>query len=535
MVCGKIRVMKIRTDKPNKRMELLLQKQVEQGLSACEKDTLIALQQARLDFLEEQFRLAQNKLFASKSEAHSGQGDLFNEVEEIAQFEQEKADSEDEPAPEKKKRTRNTKPFADHIPREVIVHDIDEADKVCECCQGEMHCMGKDVTEKFVFVPATTKVEEHHRLKYACRGCEKNGTNTPIKQAPPVASILPKSYATPSIIAQLITAKYQHGLPLYRQEVIFSQLGIDLCRQTMSDWLIKIANVLHPILYEYWHKVLLQQDVIKADETTLQVIEDDNIKSYMWVYCSGADTPAGNIYGDTAPNIVLYDYQPSRAGKCAADFLQNDNQQDYTGYLQVDGYPGYHQLPATLVVCMAHIRRKFKEADKAQSKHSQKTGKATWALNHIQKLYRIEEAIKTLPIEERYKIRQEKSVPLLIQFKTWLDKSAPHVLPESLLGKALNYALNQWEKAIRYCDDGRLDIDNNRSERAIKPFVMGRKAFLFSKTAKGANASATLYSIVQTAIANGLVPYDYLMHVMEKIMNGENDPEKLAPWNVTLS
>jgi transposase len=174
-------------------------------------------------------------------------------------------------------------------------------------------------------------------------------------------------------------------------------------------------------------------------------------------------------------------------------------------------------------------------SDKAQSKNSQKTGKAKWALNHIQKLYRIEEAIKILQIEERYKIRQEKSVPLLIQFKTWLDKSAPHVLPESLLGKALNYALNQWEKAIRYCDDGRLDIDNNRCERAIKPFVMGRKAFLFSKTAKGANASATLYSIVQTAIANGLVPYDYLMHVMEKIMHGENDPEKLAPWNVTLS
>jgi transposase len=371
--------MKTRTDKPNKRIELLQQKQAEQGLSASEKDTLIALQQARLDFLEEQFRLAQSKLFASKSEVHVGQGDLFNEVEEIAQLEQEKADSKDEPAPEKKKRKRNTKPFADHIPREVIVHDINEADKVCECCQGEMHCMGKDVTEKFVFVPATTKVEEHHRLKYACRACEKNGTKTPIKQAPSVASILPKSYATPSIIAQLITAKYQHGLPLYRQEVIFSQLGIDLCRQTMSDWLIKIANVLHPILYEYWHKLLLQQDVIKADETTLQVIKDDNIKSYMWVYCSGADTRAGNIKGDTAPNIVLYDYQPSRAGKCATDFLRNDNQQDYTGYLQVDGYPGYHQLPATLVVCMAHIRRKFKEADKAQSKNSKKTGKAKTA------------------------------------------------------------------------------------------------------------------------------------------------------------
>ncbi len=150
--------------------------------------------------------------------------------------------------------------------------------------------MGKEVNEKLVFVPALTKIEEHHRLKYACTGCDKNDTKTPIKQAPPVPSILSKSYATPSLIAQLIAAKYQHGLPLYRQEVIFRQLGIELSRQTMSDWLIKIANVLHPVLYEYWHKILLQQDVIKADETPLKVIKDDNIKSYMWVYSSGADS-----------------------------------------------------------------------------------------------------------------------------------------------------------------------------------------------------------------------------------------------------
>jgi transposase len=523
--------------KPNKRdieIELLQQKQAKQGLSGEEKDTLITKLSQRLDFLEEQFRLAQHKRFASQNEAHPGQDDLFNEVEDIAEFEREQADSEEKQPTQKKKRTRNTKPFAAHITREVIVHDIDDADKVCACCQGEMHCMGKDVNEKLVFVPALAKIEEHHRLKYACRGCDKNDTKTPIIQAPPVPSILPKSYATPSLIAQLIAAKYQHGLPLYRQEVIFRQLGIELSRQTMSDWLIKIANVLHPVLYEYWHKILLQQDVIKADETPLKVIKDDNIKSYMWVYSSGADSPAGNINGDSAPNIVLYDYQPTRAGKCAVDFLQNDDKQHYTGYLQVDGYAGYHKLHCNLVVCMAHIRRKFDEAKKAQSKSSQKTGKADWALSQIQKLYRIEKQIKGLPIEERYRTRQEKSVPLLNQFKTWLDKSAPNVLPESLLGKALNYALNQWDKTIRYCDDGRLDIDNNRSERAIKPFVMGRRAWLFSQTANGANASATLYSIVETAKANGLVPYDYLVHVMEKIMQGDTEPEQLLPWNVKL-
>ncbi len=313
MVCGKIRAMKLSLEQSSKRIAMLKQKRDEQGLTTTEKDSLIALQEARLDFLEEQFRLARHKLFASNSEAHPKQDDLFNEVEttaalELEQAKSEQADDGQTPAQEKKKRPRNTKPFADHIAREVIIHDIDEADKVCQCCQGQMHVMGKDVTEKCVFVPATTKIEEHHRLKYACRGCEQHGIKTPIKQAPPAPSILPKSYATPSLLVQLIIAKYQHGLPLYRQEVIHKQLGIDLSRQTMSDWLIKIANVLHPVLYEYWHNILLQQAVIKADEMTLQVIKDDNINSYMWVYCYGADSPAGKLKGDSAPNIVLYDY-----------------------------------------------------------------------------------------------------------------------------------------------------------------------------------------------------------------------------------
>lgn len=178
MVYGKIRAMKLSLEQSSKRIEMLKQKRDEQGLTTMEKDSLIALQEARLDFLEEQFRLARHKLFASNSEAHPKQDDLFNEVEEIAALAQsnnEEADDEQTPAQEKKKRTRNTKPFADHIAREVIIHDIDEADKVCECCKGQMHVMGKDVTEKCVFVPATTKIEEHHRLKYACRGCEQHG------------------------------------------------------------------------------------------------------------------------------------------------------------------------------------------------------------------------------------------------------------------------------------------------------------------------------------------------------------------------
>ena len=526
--------MKTRTEqayaKRQKRIKFLDEKESEQGLSMDEAKELIGLQRQRLVFLEEQFILAKQKLFAGKNEAYPGQGELFNEPEDIADKAEAQALADEDTTEYKvtRKKHNQTKPFDDSLEREVFNHDLSDEEKVCQCCQSQMHCIGSDVTEKLEFIPATTKVIEHHRFKYACRTCEKNGTKTPIKQAPKVPSILPKSFATPSLLAQLIVSKYQHGLPLYRQETIFTQLGIHLSRQTMSDWLIKIATLFKPILYEYWHTQLLMQSYIRADETTMVVVKDDNIKSYMWVYCCGADTPAGNIKDDTTPNIVLYEYQPSRAGRHAATFLGG-----YQGYLSADGYQGYEKTQANLVACLAHIRRKFNDAKIAQGK-SGKTGKADWALNHIQKLYRIEKQIKDASIDERYRIRQEKAVPLLAQFKTWLDKSSRAVLPESLLGRAIQYALNQWDKFIRYCEDGRIDVDNNRSERAIKPFVIGRKAWLISQTKNGANTSAVLYSIIETAKANGLKPYDYLMHVMQKMMEGNAVPEDLLPWKVKL-
>lgn len=522
--------MKTKPNTLDKDIDMLQKKQAEQGLSDAEKDVLIDTLLQRNSFLEEQFKLAKQKLFASKNEAYPGQGELFNEAESLESVEAdvEPTDESDLTEYQVKRKRRNNRPFADHIEREVVVHDISEDEKVCGCCQGELHCIGQDISEKLEFVPAKTKVIEHHRLKYACRGCETKGTSSTMKQAPAAPSILPKSYATPSLVSQIITSKYQYGLPLYRQEAIFKQLGIHLSRKTMSDWVLKVAVILKPLLYEYWHQLLLAQNTIRADETPVTVVSDDNVKSYMWVYNSGADSPAGNISGDTTPNIVLYDYQPTRKGQCPVDFLQG-----YQGYLQVDGYAAYQQTHAKLVACLAHMRRKFMEAKKAQGKNS-KVGKADWALNHIQKLYRIETHIKSMTVEQRYAIRQEKSVPLLAQFKTWLDTSAASVLPESLLGKAVSYNLNQWDKFIRYCDDGRLDIDNNRSERAIKPFVIGRKAWLVCQTANGANASATLYSVIETAKVNGLVPFDYLMHVLEKCVDPGCSPENLLPWKVKL-
>ena len=485
------------------------------------KKLLLAEREKNL-YLMEQFRLAQQKTFGASSEGHPGQGQLFDEAEsELA-----------EPLPEAsviESHTRNKpkrKPLPADLPREVIVLDIADEDKICDCCHGTLHKIGEDKSEKLAFIPAQVKVIETVRPKYACRGCDKEGKSVPIKQASALPAIIPKGIATPSLLSQIATSKYQYGLPLYRQESMFKQYGIELSRKTMADWMIRCAESLE-VLYKLLRQTLLQQSVIQADESTLKVVNEDKSTCYMWLYCTGADSP---VPESSIPNIVLYDYQRSRAGRCAVDFLEG-----YQGYLQVDGYAGYEQTRGKLVGCFAHARRKFMEAKQSQPKG--KSGKADMALNQIQQLYAIERQIKDKTPEEKYKIRQEKALPLLNKFKAWLDKSSLHITPKSKMGEAIGYNLNQWYKLIRYIEDGRLSIDNNRAERAIKPFVIGRKNWLFSNTAKGAQASATLYSIIETAKANGLVPFDYLHHLLNELPERQVDSDltDLLPWNVRLN
>ena len=268
---------------------------------------------------------------------------------------------------------------------------------------------------------------------------------------------------------------------------------------------------------------LVKQPVIQADETTLKVIREDKTKCYMWVYCSGTDSPQDN----EIKNIVLYDYQASRAGSCAVNYLKGFN-----GYLQADGYKGYEQVDSELIGCMAHARRKFVEAQTAGPKN--KSGRANLAINKIAKLYRIETSIKDSSSDEKKIIRAEKSLPLINDFKKWLDKSALQVLPKSAIGKAIQYSLNQWEKLSGYIKSGDINIDNNRAERAIKPFVIGRKNWMFCNTASGANASATLYSLIETAKANGLTPFNYLMLLLEELPKQPEDLDYLMPWNAEL-
>jgi transposase len=483
--------------------------------------TELAKKDQHIHYLIEQFRLAQQRRFGKSSEASPDQLELFNEAEQIMEEAEkaEKADGEHETITYTRTRPRR-QPLPESLPREQVIHDLDEADKTCDDCGHALHRMGEEKSEQLEFIPARIKVIEHIRPKYSCRHCEQHGTRVNIKIAPVAPAAIPKSIATPSLLSQIITSKYQYALPLYRQEALFKQYGIALSRKTMADWMIKSSRLLQRI-HQRLHEILLQQSVIHADETPMKVIHADKKQSYMWVYCSGSDSPADDARAP--PNIILYDDQNSRAGQCARDYLR-----DYTGYLQVDGYAGYQQTRATLVGCMAHARRKFIEAQKAQPKG--KTGKADWAVNHIRKLYRIETALKDKTVQETHDARQRQSLPLLEQLKDWLDKSALQVPPKSAIGKAIAYSLRQWPKLIRYVEDGRLSIDNNRAERAIKPFVIGRKNWMFANTQNGAHASAILYSLVETAKANGLTPFDYIQHLLNELPKQPGEIDSLLPW-----
>ncbi len=446
--------------------QLLLEQQALLESKDCEleaKDSKIFELNQSYQTLLEQFRLAQHHRFGRSSEVCEVQGELFNEAETLAEDGTLEVDTTPEPetTPPKTKEKPKRKPLPDHLPRVQVIHDIDEADKQCDCCGHQLQKMGEDVSEKLEFIPAKVIVIENIRLKYSCQYCEKHGTESNIKQAPVPSSPIPKGYATPSLLSQIITSKYQYALPLYRQETMFKQHGIEIGRRTMSDWMMKSGALFKP-LYQLLREILLSQPVIQADETTVKVINDERAKSYIWVYCSGADSPASShttFKGiPIMRNIVLFDYQDgSRSGACPLKFLG-----DFNGYLQTDGYAAYH--------------------------------KVNIAINFIQKLYAIEKTIVTLSVDEKLKQRQAKSEPILTDFKAWLDKSALQVSSKGKLGIAIKYSLNQWGKLKRYTESGLLNIDNNRAERAVKPFVIGRKNWLFNINHKGAETSAMLYS-----------------------------------------
>ena len=504
--------------------QLLLK--VQEEVVALEKEAA-RLEQRQQDYqqqiikLQEQNTLLIQRLFGRKSEQssdpNSPQLEIFNEAESLAEVVPEASVEEFEEevvAPTKRRGKR--KPLPAELPRIEVVHELPEHELTCECgCRK--HVMGEETSEQLEIIPMQIRVIKHIRKTYACKGCER----APVTADKP-AQLIEKSLASPSVLAMLLTTKYADGLPLYRFETVLSRHGIDIPRQTLARWVIQCGEHLQPLLNLMRDK-LLDSPVIHCDETRVQVLKepgrDPSSQSWMWVQTGGPpDKP-----------VILFDYTTSRAQEVPLRLLAG-----YRGYLMTDDYAGYNAVAAQAGVerlaCWAHARRKFVEAQKVQPKG--KTGRADVALNLINKLYGIERDLKEASAEQRHQGRQQHSLPLLAQLKAWLEKTQPQVTAQNALGKAVNYLASNWSRLERYIEAGHLPIDNNAAERAIRPFVIGRKNWLFSDTPKGATASAQLYSLVETAKANGQEPYAYLRHILEYLPQATTveDYEALLPW-----
>lgn len=483
-------------------------------------------------WLKEQFLLARQKRFGASSEKTelTGVESLFNESEvTLDRSAKEATDEKAITCTRAAKRTGHRQEILSDLPTETREYRLSVEDQVCSCCGGPLHEMSTQTRDELVIIPAKVKVIKHVRYVYSCRHCDREEIETPIVTAPGPAAIIEKSLASSSAIAYIMGQKFVESMPLYRIEKSFERMGVELPRAILSNWVIKGGEMLSPI-YGRMKQHLLSLPVLHADETTLQVLREAGrpaqSKSYMWMYRSGRE----------GPPIILYEYQPTREGDHPKQFLS-----EFSGYLHVDGYAGYGGMPqVTLLGCWAHARRKFVEAQKVLPKTAQTDPGALTniGLSYINRLFAIEAETDSLGPEERLSVRQERSRPVVDQFKAWLTEQSMRVLPKSALGHAIAYCLGQWSKLIVFLTDGRLEISNNRAERSIKPFVIGRKNWLFANTPRGARTSAVIYSLVETAKENGLNPSVYLEYVLDRLRgidpNNDDALDALLPWSVDV-
>jgi len=494
--------------------------------------TQIAAKDALIAILEEKLRLAASQQFGPTSEklAALGQYDLFfNEAEALGAKPEDETQASETIVPEHTRPRGKRKPIDANLPRKRIEYDIPEAEKTCTCgCQ--LTRIGEVTSEQLDIEPAKACVLQHVRFKYACRSCEGTSHDGPaVVTAAMPAQPLPKTNASPGLAAFITVSKYADGLPLYRLEGILNRYMISVSRTAMACWMIKLGDLVTPLI-NLFNDIQLGYDVLQMDETTVQVLKEDGRaakdKSFMWVRRGG---PPGQP-------VIQFDYAATRAASVPMRLLE-----DYKGFLQSDGYAGYvapgRRDGMVHVGCLDHARRKFVDAVKAQHAIAgHERGLAPQALLIIRKLYALEKLARDakMSAEQRHKLRQEKAKPIWDELRVWLDKTHGAVPPQSLTGKALHYLGAEWPKLIRYLDDGRLEISNVLCENAIRPFVIGRKNWLFSDTPAGAHASAKLYSIIETAKAAGIEPFAYLRHIFEGLPQATTlaDIEALLPWNV---
>jgi transposase len=472
---------------------------------------------AQVFTLQEQLNLALARRYAASSEKISpDQYRLFDEAETDTE-----APLEDDEViiPTHSRKKGGRKKLPESLPRVDVIHELSATDRICPHDGATLAEIGEVTSEQLDIIPAKIQVIRHIRKQYACE-CGQCIKTADLPKQP-----IPKSMASPGLLAHITISKYQDALPLYRQETILRRIGVDIPRATLANWMIKAGTLIQPLI-NLLRDQMLDYDIIQMDETPVQVLKEPDkraqSKSYIWLQRGGP------------PNkpVVLYDYDPGRSAQVPKRLLEG-----FRGYLQTDGYDGYNAVVAANglvhVGCMAHARRRFSDAVKAQGRNK-KRGKAHRGLTLIRKLYRIERQARNLTVQERHARRQKHAKPIMYDIRDWLDDVLPQITPSSATGQALNYMHNEWDHLIRYLDDGRLEIDNNGAENAIRPFVLGRKNWLFSASVKGVKASANLYSLIETTKANGLEPYAYLRMVFTELPKADTVEaiEALLPSNM---
>lgn len=502
---------------------------------------MLAASQDEIKALREQIEVMNKRLFGRSSEKRMAQSEgqmdfmyLFNEAEMDADqhpeeenpFEEEQLVVEETPAEPQKRKTRTIrKEMFKGCPVEEKVVELTEDERKCDSCGTEMEEIGRRIIrEELIYTPAKLKVRRTIAVVYGCPKCKEEGTKASIKTAKVQDALIPHSYASESVVARAIYQKYVNAVPLYRQEKDWQQIGAALSRGTLGRWIKVCSDEYFAPIYEYFHQLLLGRQFAMADETRLQVLKEPNrapeTQSFLWLYRSGEDD---------LPPLILYKYTETRARYNAEEFLTG-----FKGYLMTDGYQGYNNLKDIIrEACWAHIRRKFCDAIPS-GKKGDLSEPAVQGVQYCDALFKIERYCREqgFTAEQRHAYRNKKAPAVLKAFWAWLDKQNP--TKGSRMDKAVTYARNQKAYAETYLQDGRCSFSNNPSENSIRPVTVGRKNWLFCDTPGGAQASATVYTMVEMAKAHGLNVEKYLTFLLEKRPHAgmtDAELEKLTPWS----